>query len=551
MPTTDQVALQQQKPELPEDVKPPKAQPTADLALQQSSEAESQSKPPSEVVVPDGDKTTEDDSPRISDRPCKAIVINFLATPQKQTKTFIATEAHGESDSSEKAVLTPENSESKKAKKNKKKKKKPTSASQDESHPIGDTSTKAADDDTPHTSKAMQTGASDTADIISKAKDIAETEASSGKSSLPEPLSKNFRANAGGSLRLPKNRRKHPTQLSLAVREGSASGAANVLKEAHVFDGGLPSAASTSQMSFSTAQESRSGNSSPKVLSTPATPSSARTPESRVSPEMSAVESEATSKSTMQLNPKAKEFVSPAPRPVVHRVKLAPIPLVPIPVKNPQHQRNFSHSSSATSHTLTPGPTPPKDKVKGCQEVAIGDGVDKGQVSTTREAPTHDEGAQKPASENMGKMKKDHPADGHTFFSQTSNASSGNGHKQRPKKGASKKKQQHGKQEPEKSNTSPKKQDIRGQTHGQRLQNASGTHSRKLSVASRDDFPSLPPAPLPASGLPASSVWGKARATSTAVTNSNIPSTGNISREDKTKDKTSSDPLPGEDSGKH
>ncbi|KAJ0300034.1 hypothetical protein COL516b_008776 [Colletotrichum fioriniae] len=703
MPTADEVTLQQQKTELLEDVKPTQAQTTIDLALQQSSEAESQSKPPSEEVIPDEEKSTKHDSPRISSSPCKAIVVNLPATPQKLMKTSMGTEAHGESDSSGKAVFTTENSESvaspvkksspassgdkenksgalrdqgpseesanvkphvspvpekgvtvpeplaqsptygkgkyrkifshrdtssvevfdvvphmpgrssssflktsfpdedgpsdslrlksghaldslidaglisgvpmttmadgasnKKTKKNKKKKKKPASGSQDESLPIGDASTVAADDKTPHIPTETQTGASETADIITAAKDVVATEASLGKSSLPEPPNKNFRANAGGSLRIPKNRNKQPTRLNLAVREGSASGAAIVLKEAQVIDGGLPSAASTSQMSFTTAQESRSGNSSPKVLSTPATPSSDRTPEPKVSPERFVVESEATAKSTMQLNPKAKEFVSPAPRPVVHRVKLAPIPLVLIPVKTTQHQRNFSRSSSVTSRTLTPGPTPPKAKVEQCQGDTAGDGVDNGQISTFDEARIQDEGIQKSAPESMGKTKQDYPAEGDTSVSRSSNASSGNNQKQRSKKGASKKKQQQlssdreqqgqqqqGKQEPQKSKPSPKKQNVRGHKHVQQSQNAPETHNRKLSVASKEDFPSLPPAPLPTSSLPATSVWGKARATSTATKGSIIPPISSMSSEDKTKDKTSSGALPQEDSGKH
>ncbi|KAJ3944024.1 uncharacterized protein N0V96_005544 [Colletotrichum fioriniae] len=703
MPTADEVTLQQQKTELLEDVKPTQAQTTIDLALQQSSEAESQSKPPSEEVIPDEEKSTKHDSPRISSSPCKAIVVNLPATPQKLMKTSMGTEAHGESDSSGKAVFTTENSESvaspvkksspassgdkenksgalrdqgpseesanvkphvspvpekgvtvpeplaqsptygkgkyrkifshrdtssvevfdvvphmpgrssssflktsfpdedgpsdslrlksghaldslidaglisgvpmttmadgasnKKTKKNKKKKKKPASGSQDESLPIGDASTVAADDKTPHIPTETQTGASETADIITAAKDVVATEASLGKSSLPEPPNKNFRANAGGSLRIRKNRNKQPTRLNLAVREGSASGAAIVLKEAQVIDGGLPSAASTSQMSFTTAQESRSGNSSPKVLSTPATPSSDRTPEPKVSPERFVVESEATAKSTMQLNPKAKEFVSPAPRPVVHRVKLAPIPLVLIPVKTTQHQRNFSRSSSVTSRTLTPGPTPPKAKVEQCQGDTAGDGVDNGQNSTFDEARIQDEGIQKSAPESMGKTKQDYPAEGDTSVSRSSNASSGNNQKQRSKKGASKKKQQQlssdreqqgqqqqGKQEPQKSKPSPKKQNVRGHKHVQQSQNAPETHNRKLSVASKEDFPSLPPAPLPTSSLPATSVWGKARATSTATKGSIIPPISSMSSEDKTKDKTSSGALPQEDSGKH
>ncbi|KAL0764420.1 hypothetical protein CaCOL14_013055 [Colletotrichum acutatum] len=705
MPTADQVTLMQEKTEPLENVKPTQAKPTVDLALQQSSGAESQSKPPSEEVIPDEEKTTKHDSPRIFNSPCKAIVVNLPTTPQKLTKTSMGTEAHGESDSSGKAVFTPDDSESvaspvkkssldsssdketnfgalrdqgpsdesakviphvssvpeegvivpeplaqsptygkgkyrkvfshrdtssvevfdvvphmpgrssssflktsfpdedgpsdslrlksghaldslidaslisgvptttmaddaskKKAKRNKKKKKKPTSGSQDESLPIGDASTVVADDKTLHIPAETQTGASETADIITKAKDIIATEASLGKSSLPEPPKKSFRANAGGSLRMPKNRNKQPTQLNLAVREGSASGAANVVKEVHVIDGALPSAASTSKMSFTTAQESRSGNSSPKVLSTPATPSSARTLGPKFSPETSMVESEATAKSTMQLNPKAKEFVSPAPRPVVHRVKLAPIPLVPIPVKTTQHQRNFSRSSSVTSRTLTPGPTPPKAKAEQCQENGAGDGVDNGESSTTGEAPIQDEGTQKSAPESMAKAKQDHPAEGDKPVPQPSNASSGNGPKQRPKKVASKKKQQQlssdreqdgqqqqGKQEPQKNNPSPKKQNVQGHKHVQQPRNAPGAHNRKLSVASKDDFPSLPPAPLPASSLPATSIWGKARATSTATKSSTLPSppTSSMSSENKTKDKLSLSTRPQEGSAKH
>ncbi|KAK1500939.1 hypothetical protein CTAM01_06391 [Colletotrichum tamarilloi] len=699
LPTADQVTLLQGKTELPEGVKPTQADATGDLALQQSSEAESQSKPPSEEVIPDEEKTTKHDSPRISNSPCKVIVVNLPATPQKLTKTSMDTEVQGESDSSGKAVFTPDDSESvaspfkksppaspsekehkfgalrdqgpseesakviphvspvpeegviapeplaqsptygkgkyrkvfshrdtssvevfdvvphmpgrssssflktsfpdedgpsdslrlnsghaldslidaglisgvpitamaddaskKKTKRNKKKKKKPTSGSQDESLPIGDASTVAADDKTLHIPAETQTGASETADIITKARDIVATEASPGKSSLPEPPNKSFRANAGGSLRMPKNRNKQPAQLNIAVREGSSSGAATILKEAHVVDGGLPSAASTSQMSFTTAQESCSGNSSPKVLSTPATPSSARTPEPKFSPETSVVESEATAKSTMQLNPKAKEFVSPVPRPAFHRVKLAPIPLVPIPVKTTQHQRNFSRSSSVTSRTLTPGPTPPKAQAEQCQGHGAGDGVDNGVSSTTGEVPVQDEGTQNSAPESMAKAKQDHPAEGGTPVPQPSNASSGNGQRQRAKKGASKKKQQQlssdreqhgqhqqGKQEPQKNIPSPKKQNK----HVQQPQHAPGTHNRKLSVASKDDFPSLPPAPLPASSLPATSVWGKARATSTATKSSTTTPTSSMSSENKTKDKTSSGALPQEGSGKH
>ncbi|KAI3540779.1 hypothetical protein CSPX01_07943 [Colletotrichum filicis] len=703
LPTADQVTLLQGKTELPEDVKPTQADATGDLALQQSSEAESQSKPPSEEVIPDEEKTTKHDSPRISNSPCKVIVVNLPATPQKLTKTSMDTEVQGESDSSGKAVFTPDDSESvaspfkksspasisdkenkfgalpdqgsseesakviphvspvpeerstapepiaqsptygkgkyrkifshrdtssvevfdvvphmpgrssssflktsfpdedgpsdslrlksgnaldslidagfftgdpmatmtddaskKKNKKNKKKKKKPASGGQDESLPIGDVLIVAADDKTPHFPTENHTGASETAEIINKAKDIVVTEAPLGKSSLPDPPSKNFRANAGGSLRMPKNRNKQPTQLDIAVREGSTSGASTALKEAHAFDGGLPSAASTSKMSFTTAQESCSGNSSPKVLSTPATPSSARTPESKVSPETSTVESEATAKSTMQLNPKAKEFVSPVPRPAVHRVKLAPIPLVPIPVKTTQHQRNFSRSSSVTSRTLTPGPTPPKAQAEQCQGHGAGDGLDNGESSTTDEVPVQDEGMQKSAPESMPKAKEDHPAEGDTPVPQPSNASSGNGQRQRAKKGASKKKQQQlnsdreqhgqqqqGKQEPQKNNPSPKKQNVRGHKHVQQPQHAPGTHNRKLSVASKDDFPSLPPAPLPASSLPATSVWGKARATSTITKSSTTTPTSSMNSENKTKDKTCLGALPQEGSGKH
>ncbi|OHE99360.1 hypothetical protein CORC01_05401 [Colletotrichum orchidophilum] len=698
MPSAGQVALQE-KAELPEDTKQKQTKMTEEIALQRSAETQSQSKPPYEEVIPDEKKVIESTSPQIADSPntasSKSIVVNLPATPQKKQKARTDIEEPEETDSSNNAVLTPEDGEAvaspvkkgspdsisgketsetqcdqresevsknivsdvapvpgedvpvpeplpqsptygkgkyrkvfshrdassvevfdvvpympgrsnsllnktsstgerfdepseslrihsghtldslidagllpgvsvtmlagdslkKKSKRSKKKKKKPTSEIQDETHPTSDASTTTADDKVPHVPKAAPAGTTEMTDIIAKAKDIVATEASVEKSSLLEPAAKSFRANAGGSLRLPKNRKKQPTQLNLAPREVSASEGANGLKEPRVFDGGLPSTASTSQMSFITAQESRSSNSSPRMQSTPPTPPSAETPESKATPMKPTIESEATAKTIVLLNPKAKEFISPASRPVAHRVKLAPIPLVPILVKTTQHYRNSSRSSSATSRTITPGPTPPRNRAEECQEGVTGNSVDKGQDPAIHVSPTRNNGAQQPALEEAEKAENDPLAEGATSVSQEASAvSNSNGYLKRQQKGTSKKKlrqpsidsqqygqQRQGKQEPEKSHPSPKKQKFRG--HDDR--NVSGANSKTISVVSKDEFPSLPAAPLPAPGLPASSVWGKAHAISTAATT--IPSTSNLG----VQDETSGNPRHQENGGKH
>ncbi|OHW95730.1 hypothetical protein CSPAE12_05621 [Colletotrichum incanum] len=368
------------------------------------------------------------------------------------------------------------------------------------------------------------------------------------KSSVPESISKAFRADGGGSLRLPKNRKKQPTQLHLIGREPSASGdttGASSFEAPHVFDAGLPSAASTVTFSSTTDQESRSTNGSPVMLSTPATPPPAMAVVATTSSSASffAAGVEATPKSNTLLNPQAREFVSPSTRPTAAASKK--FDLAPVPLKPTKHYRNVSQTSSKTSRTLTPGTSPAKaedNHFKG-NDAETSKGNEKNSAS--RQGFVMDKDAKGPTSNNKsqgaiqqtsaikvaGKDKGRSVASDDLSTSQDTPDNNGEWQVQRPKrdfstkqpKGSSQQKNhqqqqsKHGQQGLKKNRLSPKKQKIQGQSHFQQQRYASSPNTNPVSVDSKAEFPSLPPAPKPVSSLPASSVWGKARSVSTAA----------------------------------
>ncbi|GKT45938.1 uncharacterized protein ColSpa_06119 [Colletotrichum spaethianum] len=369
------------------------------------------------------------------------------------------------------------------------------------------------------------------------------------KSDVQESINKSFRANGGGSLRLPKNRKKQPAQLHFADREPSASGgtAGNSSFEALQFtDTELPSAASTAHFSSTTDQEGRSTDGSPGMLSTPATPPSARavlaTPSSSL--KEPAAGAEATPKSKILLNPKAKEFVSPTALSTAAAPKK--IELAPVPLKPTIHHRNVSQTSSKTSRTLTPGNSPAKeeDNQSDGNAVESSKGKEKSLVSQQgfamdrdAKSPAVTDGAQVADQQTSGKdaveMDKNHSCTGEDLpVSQSTPDDDGDWQVQRPKRDFSTKqpkgnsqqtnhKQQQskqGQQGPKKNRPSPKKQEKQGQSHLQQQRYASSPNTNPVSVGSKAEFPSLPPAPKPVTGLPASSVWGKARSVSTAAT---------------------------------
>ncbi|KAK1978730.1 hypothetical protein LZ30DRAFT_799553 [Colletotrichum cereale] len=364
------------------------------------------------------------------------------------------------------------------------------------------------------------------------------------KSDLSESVNKNFRADGGGSLRLPKNRKKQPAQLLIPSRDlfasASAAGTSN-LETPRTFNAGLPSAASTTRFS-STAQETGSTDGSSGRLSTPATPPSATgvsdIPNTPL--EESTADVETTPKSNTSLNPQAKEFVSPA----TSSTAVAPkkIELAPVPLKPAKHDRSVSQTSSKTSRTLTPGTSPTKgediqsdgsaaetskgkEKSFASQQTSVRDVTEKNKgrslagdkLSTTQKAPDDDSEwqVQAPKRDFSTKQPK-------------GNTQQRNLQQQQGKQGQ---------QGPKKNRPSPKKQKIQGDGH---LQHATSPNINPVSVSSKTEFPTLPPAPKPVSGLPASSVWGKARSASTATTASS-PSESV---------KTIANPGPKEDSGK-
>ncbi|WQF89462.1 hypothetical protein CDEST_14476 [Colletotrichum destructivum] len=386
-----------------------------------------------------------------------------------------------------------------------------------------------------------------------KGKQIARTECnepqqSTEKSDVPETASKTFRANAGGSLRMPKTRKKQPAQLQLAgpsASEGTVD--TEGLDAPRTLDNGLPSATSTALFSSITGQENRSSDGSPVMQPTPATPPLAEAGEAmpKLSPKKSAGGAEATSKPNTLLNPQAKEFVSPPTRPTVARPKK--VELAPVPLKPFGHRRNVSQTSSGTSRTLTSGNSPVNEEDNQSTGSVAESYKGKGKGSAAQQASAKDQDAksstattgaqssaqQTPTTDAADKENTPSLASDELPASQSTSADDGDWKVQRPKrdigtkqpKGGSQHKnqqqqqQQQGQQGSKKSRPLPKKQKIQGQSHfqQQRYVSSPGPGPIPVSVGSKAEFPSLPPAPKPETGLPAKSIWGKPRAVTTAA----------------------------------
>ncbi|KAK2006037.1 hypothetical protein LZ32DRAFT_642068 [Colletotrichum eremochloae] len=371
------------------------------------------------------------------------------------------------------------------------------------------------------------------------------------KSDLSESISKTFRADGGGSLRLPKNRKKQQSaRLLIPGRDSLASESApgtSSFEAPQTFNAGLPSATSTARFS-SPAQETGSTDGSSGRMSTPTTPPSAmgvsdgpNTPS-----EESAAGVEMTLKYNISLNPRAKEFVSPATSSTAagpKKIEFAPVPLRPT-----KHDRNVSYTSSKSSRTLTPGTTSNKeedsqadgtaaespigkDKSPASQQTSVEDATEKNKGRTLA-------GDKAPATQNLpeddGAWQVQGPKRDFSTKQPKGNTRQKNYQQQQGKQG------QQSQQGSKKNRPSPKKQKIQGDAHNQQQQYASRSNTDLVSVGSKTEFPTLPPAPKPVSGLPASSVWGKARSASTATAVS-TPSESV---------KTSANPSPKKDSGK-
>ncbi|KAJ0166374.1 hypothetical protein CTA2_7524 [Colletotrichum tanaceti] len=437
----------------------------------------------------------------------------------------------------------------------------------------------------PSVAGAAESPESKTLNNTAKGKQVARTECnepqqSTEKSDIPETDSKTFRANAGGSLRMPKTRKKQPVLLQLA---GSSASEGMVdtsgLDSPRTLDNGLPSATSSALLSSITGQDSRSSEGSPVMIPTPATPLLAEAEEaiSKSSPKQSAGGAEATSKSNTLLNPQAKEFVSPPTRATVARPKK--VELAPVPLKPFGHRRNVSQTSSGTSRTLTSGNSPVNEEDDQSTGSATESNKGKGKGSAAQRASARDKDAksstatnrapssaqQTPAMDAADRGNTPSLASDELPASQSTSADDGDWKVQRPKRDISTKQpkgtgqqnqQQQQQQQPQqgqqgskKNRPLPKKQKIQGQSHlqQQRYVSSPGPGPNPVSVGSKADFPSLPPAPKPESGLPANSIWGKPRSVTTAA------ATTKATPGDSTtapKGETSGNPRPKEESGK-
>ncbi|EFQ29599.1 uncharacterized protein GLRG_04743 [Colletotrichum graminicola M1.001] len=364
------------------------------------------------------------------------------------------------------------------------------------------------------------------------------------KSELSESIKKTFRADGGGSLRLPKNRKKQlPAQLIIASRDSFASESAEGTRSfeaPQTFNtGGLPSAASTARFS-SSAQETGSPDGSSGRMSTPATPPSATgvSDARKTLPDESAAGAETTPKSNTSLNPQAKVFVSPTTSSTAAAPKK--IDLAPVPLRPTKHDRSVSQTSSKTSRTLTIGTPSTKEEDSQSDGSAAETSKGKEKSSASQQTPVKNV-----AEKNKGRSLA---SDKMPATQMTLEEDNDDWQVQGPKrdfgikqlKGNNDHQQQQGKQSPKKNRPSPKKQKIQEDSHLQQQRYASSSNTNPVPVGSKTEFPTLPPAPKPVSGLPASSVWGKARSASAATTVS-TPS-GSV--------KTSANPSPKKDSGK-
>ncbi|WYZ45629.1 hypothetical protein EsH8_VIII_000945 [Colletotrichum jinshuiense] len=368
-------------------------------------------------------------------------------------------------------------------------------------------------------------------EFLAKIKENSAAEKTESKewSEKPDPretANKNFRANAGGSLRMPKNRKKQPAQLNFAARGFSSNDNttnANDLSLPGTFDFEPPSTTSTTHMSFITAQESRSSDgSSQGMLLTPVTPASLSDKVTRPKPtsEEHIEDIDVTPKSNTLLNPQAKEFSSPVTREaVIPRVKLAPIPLKP-----GEHQRNLSQTSTATSHTMTPGSSPLREDDKQGNDKAAGPIIvqentpaEQGPVKddlryeTKQHSTAREVRDNRPVSQEARDEKDDWQVQHHKrdFSKNTLKQHSGNSPQRTHK-------HQQGRQPLNKNRLLPKKQKVQGQGCLQQPRFVSSPNNRPVSIDSKAEFPSLP-TPTHISGLPPTSVWGKTRSASTAV----------------------------------
>ncbi|KAK1993187.1 hypothetical protein LX36DRAFT_703662 [Colletotrichum falcatum] len=344
------------------------------------------------------------------------------------------------------------------------------------------------------------------------------------KSDVSESINKTFRADGGGSLRLPKNRKKQqPAQLLIVARDspdpGGAAGAGS-FEDPQTFNSGLPSAASTARFS-SPAQESGSIDGSSGRMSTPATPQSAM--EARDALNTPSVEAAAgfgtTPKSNTALNPQAKVFVSPATSSNAAAPKK--IALAPVPLKPTKHDRSVSQTSSRTSRTLTAGTPSAKEEDSQSDGSAAETSKGKEKSSSSVRDVTEKNKGRSLAGDRMPATQQTLEDDGdwqvqgakRDFSTRQlkGNAQQKNHQQQQGKQG------QQSQQGPKKNRPSPKKQKTQGDSDPQQQRHASSSNTSAVPVGSKVEFPTLPPAPKPVSGLPASSVWGKARSASTAT----------------------------------
>ncbi|OLN86559.1 hypothetical protein CCHL11_08543 [Colletotrichum chlorophyti] len=407
-----------------------------------------------------------------------------------------------------------------------------------------------------------------------------ESNSSPEKSEIPYSASKSFRANAGGSLRMPKNRKKKLTHLEIAVREPSITEyttAASDLDTPRTSAFMLLSA--TSQMSFATAQEDRSSNGSPTLLSTPATPPLDKKPTPKSQAKQSDAIVEMTPQPTAVLNPTAKDFISP-PKPQTSpgsrsspstQIKLAPIPLKPQKPRcstSPASSRTMSPVSSPLGiveqradkviaenvHEKTPfaSQTTPIEHVAEELDSPVlknttGKNVENTPLPSTTEVPVSTITDKVITQNATPKQKQTAPrSDEEDWQVQHHKRDSSRNNLTQPEGNGKQKNHQHqqDRQGPKKNYFVPKELRTQGQRQPQQ-QRLVLSLGKSSSVGSEVAAVSLSAAPAPSSGLPATSVWGKSRSTSISSSPSG-PSADNTAGKSETSDNS----CPSEDNSK-
>ncbi|KAL0938025.1 uncharacterized protein CTRU02_207756 [Colletotrichum truncatum] len=313
-----------------------------------------------------------------------------------------------------------------------------------------------------------------------------------------ETTSQDYRANAGGSLRMSKIRKKPLLELKLA-----GSSASDV-------DATLPSdTALASAASFVTAKEHSSCDGSQGMASTPATPFSGKeTMPTAFTPEPPAADHVEASNTTILLNPQAKEFPSSGPS----TMPLSSVKLAPIPLKRPmQHQRNVSDTSIATSRTITPDISPTKPDTDNAKKSV--QGVTKRDTAII---PTDSNASTTPVSHD-DKLTPENDDDDGLWQLQRNQRTLTKGKSKQPN-GRMQSQQHHSyaKQGNSKNHHSPKKQKTQGKNH-LLPRYVSSPNNRTASTSNKEDFPSVQAGRASDSVLPAASTWGKVRPASTAT----------------------------------